>query len=82
MPGEPNEGLIAKAEGSAARLPEYVDSDWEDCQDLTARISHGFSFVWYRINVTFPDVVGGHSDLWTHSLAGGTGTVTFPKDEC
>jgi hypothetical protein len=42
-------------------LPEYDDSQWEVCANLTERISHGFSFVWYRVNVTFPDSVGGHT---------------------
>ncbi len=61
VPGEPNEGLISQGEGSPARLPDYDDSSWEVCHDLTARISHGFSFVWYRINVTLPETVGGHT---------------------
>jgi hypothetical protein len=61
VPGEPNEGLVAQGEGSPARLAEYDDSNWEECHDLTERLSHGFSFIWYRINVTFPDTVGGHT---------------------
>ena len=61
VPGEPNEGLISQAEGSPARLPDYDDSGWEVCHDLAARISHGFSFVWYRTNVTLPETVGGHT---------------------
>ncbi len=61
VPGGPNEGLIAQAEGSPARLPDYDDSGWEVCDDLPARISHGFSFVWYRIHVTLPETVRGHT---------------------
>ena len=41
VPGEPNDGLVAQAEGSPARLAEYDDSDWEECHDLTQRLSHG-----------------------------------------
>ncbi len=61
VPGEPNEGLVAQGEGSPARLAEYDDSNWEECHDLTERLSHGFTFIWYRINVTFPDSVWGHT---------------------
>ena len=60
VPGEPNEGLVSQIEGSPARLAEYDDSSWEICTDLAKWISHGFSFVWYRINVTFPETVDGH----------------------
>ena len=60
-PGEPNEGLISQREGSPARLSDYDDSTWEVCPDLAARISHGFTFAWYRINITFPETVGGHT---------------------
>ena len=60
VPGEPNEGLISQLEGSSARLPDYDDSNWEVCTDLGKWVSHGFSFVWYRINVTFPEAVDGH----------------------
>ena len=60
VPGEPNEGLVSQLEGSPARLADYDDSGWEVCNDLGKWVSHGFSFVWYRINVTFPDPVEGH----------------------
>ena len=60
VPGEPNEGLVSQLEGSPARLADYDDSGWEVCNDLGKWVSHGFSFVWYRINVTFPDTVEGH----------------------
>ena len=60
VPGEPNEGLVSQLEGSPARLADYDDSGWEVCNDLGKWVSHGFSFVWYRINVTFPATVEGH----------------------
>ena len=59
VPGEPNEGLVSQLEGSPARLADYDDSEWGVCNDLGKWVSHGFSFVWYRINVTFPDTVEG-----------------------
>ena len=60
VPGESNEGLVTQLEGSPARLPGYDDSSWEACGDLTSRISHGFTFVWYRINITLPESVECH----------------------
>ncbi len=60
VPGEPNEGLLSQSEGSPARLPDYDDSGWEVCDDLPQRISHGFSFVWYRTKITIPETVAGH----------------------
>ena len=54
VPGQPNEGLLEQAQGSPARLADYDDSGWEVCTDLTQRVSNGFSFMWYRINVTLP----------------------------
>ena len=57
----PTKVLWLKEEAVPARLPEYDDSGWEECHDLAERISHGFTFVWYRIKVTFPDTVGGHT---------------------
>src|SRR5262245_32957394 len=60
VPGQLNEGLVAQAAGSPARLADYDDTAWEICRDLTARMSHGFSFMWYRIRVTFPQEVDGH----------------------
>src|SRR5262249_10516751 len=59
IPGQPNEGLIAQAEGSPARLPDYDDSAWEVCHDITPGRSHGFTFAWYRIKVTLPETVQG-----------------------
>ncbi len=60
VPGEPNEGLVSQLEGSPARLPDYDDSGWETCEDLGKWVSRGFSFVWYRISLTFPETVEGH----------------------
>ena len=68
VPGEPNEGLVAQLEGSPARLPDYDDSGWEVCQDLGKWITHGFSFVWYRINLTFPESVEGHPTTGVRAL--------------
>ena len=60
VPGQPNEGLLEQSQGSPARLADYDDSGWEVCTDMTQRVSQGFSFVWYRINVTLPETVDGH----------------------
>ena len=59
VPGQPNEGLVEQAEGSPARLADYDDSSWEVCTDLGGRMSHGFSFMWYRVNVTLPESIEG-----------------------
>jgi hypothetical protein len=59
VPGEPNQGLIAEAEGSPARLPEYDDSGWEVCQDLRLRVSKGFTFAWWRITIEVPESLEG-----------------------
>jgi hypothetical protein len=59
IPGQPNEGLVSQAEGSPARLPDYDDSGWEICHDITPGRSHGFTFAWYRIKVTLPETVQG-----------------------
>ena len=61
VPGEPNEGLVSQLEGSPARLPDYDDSGWEVCRDLTKWISHGFTFAWYRTKIVLPQTVGGHT---------------------
>ena len=60
VPGQPNEGLVEQIEGSPARLPDYDDSGWAVCEDLSERNSHGFSFMWYRIKITLPREVNGH----------------------
>ncbi len=60
VPGEVNEGLVEQSAGSPARLPDYDDSGWAICYDLPERVSHGFSFVWYRAAITIPETVNGH----------------------
>ena len=59
-PGEPNQGLVAEGPGSPARLPDYDDSQWETLTDLPQRNSGGFTFVWYRTQITIPETVEGH----------------------
>ena len=59
VPGQPNEGLVSQLAGSPARLPDYDDSKWQVCNDLTQWHSKGFTFAWYRITVTLPATVGG-----------------------
>ena len=61
VPGEPNEGLVAQLEGSGARLPDYDDSDWDECHDLTKWYSRGVAFAWYRLRLTLPETVNGRS---------------------
>ena len=68
VPGEPNEGLVSKLEGSPARLADYDDSGWEVREDLTRFHSSGFTFAWYRIKVTFPQSVGGRGTGGTRCL--------------
>jgi hypothetical protein len=68
VPGQPNEGLVSQAVGSPARLPDYDDSRWEVCQDITAGRSHGFTFAWYRITVTLPETVQGRNVRGTRLL--------------
>ena len=59
VPGEPNEGLVSRLEGSPARLADYDDSGWETGIDLTAWVSRGLTFAWYRTKITIPRSVGG-----------------------
>ena len=68
VPGEPNEGLVALSEGSPARLTDYDDSDWDVCDDLAEWRSHGLSFIWYRIEITIPESVGGNDVRGTRCL--------------
>jgi hypothetical protein len=58
-PGEPNEGLVARAGDSPARLADYDDSGWETCENIQESRSSGFTFGWYRISVTVPEQVQG-----------------------
>jgi gluconolactonase len=59
VPGEPNEGFVSQIAGSPARLPDYDDSGWGVCHDLTQGQSRGFTFAWYRITVRLPEMVQG-----------------------
>ena len=59
VPGEPNEGLVSRLEGSPARLADYDDSGWETGIDLTAWVSRGLTFAWYRTKITLPQTVHG-----------------------
>ena len=74
IPGEANYGLGERAEGSPCRLPDYDDSGWEVCADTSAWARFGgdyvtgFSFVWYRINITIPETVGGRDARRTRLL--------------
>ena len=62
IPGAENGGLVAESVGgSPARLPDYDDTGWEICDDLPARVSGGFTFVWYRTTITVPEIISGQS---------------------
>ena len=68
VPGEPNQGLVALSEGSPARLPDYDDSQWERCEDVADWRAHGLAFIWYRIEITIPDSIGGRNVVGTQCL--------------
>jgi hypothetical protein len=59
IPGQPNEGLQSQAVGSPVIRPDYDDTAWEVCPDLTRSLSHGFTCAWYRITVTLPATING-----------------------
>ncbi len=59
VPGEPNQGLVAELLASPARLPDYDDSWWEMDADFQERLSVGFTFAWYRLQVKVPAQVKG-----------------------
>lgn len=59
VPGEPNQGLVAEILGSPARMVEYDDSAWDKDVDIQDRLSVGFTFAWYRLKFTMPEVVKG-----------------------
>ena len=59
VPGEDNEGLVARLSGSPARLVDYDDSGWEVCENIQVGRSSGLTFGWFRITVTLPDQVHG-----------------------
>ena len=68
VPGEPNEGLVARISGSPARLADYDDSGWEVTDDISQWRSDGLTFIWYRITITLPETVGGHDIRGTNCL--------------
>ncbi len=74
VPGDPNDGLVLRSEGSPARLADYDDSSWAVSSDISAWASigasyvTGFSIVWYRINITLPESVGGRATSRTRLL--------------
>ena len=68
VPGEPNEGLVARLADSPARLAEYDDSDWEVTDDIAEWHSRGLTFAWYRIRLTLPETVDGHEVRGTRCL--------------
>ena len=59
VPKEPNQGLVAEAEGSNARLPDYDDSTWDVCENLWEGVSKGFTFGWFRTSIELPDAIDG-----------------------
>ncbi|MFQ6026204.1 MAG: hypothetical protein ACE5Q6_01675 [Dehalococcoidia bacterium] len=61
VPGEPNEGLVAQLPSSPARLEDYDDSSWDDCDNVRASLSTGFTFAWWRITVDLPEQIDGVS---------------------
>jgi len=61
VPGEPNEGLVARLEASPARLADYDDSTWEVCENIREPRSSGFTFAWWRIAVELPAEADGVS---------------------
>ena len=59
VPGQANEGLVARILASPARLADHDDSGWETCANVRESRSVGFTFAWYRITVEVPERVGG-----------------------
>ena len=59
VPGEPNQGLVAEIEASPARLADYDDSLWEQCDNVGEVVSTGFTFAWWRIAVELPEAIEG-----------------------
>ena len=59
VPGKPNQGLEAELMGSPARTVDYDDSQWEKDVDIQERLSKGFTFAWYRLEVTTPNEIKG-----------------------
>lgn len=79
VPGESNEGLVARLEDSPARLADYDDSSWEECTNIRRSLSQGFTFAWYRITVELPKEINGvdlaGSRLWFETNVDNYGEV-------
>jgi hypothetical protein len=58
VPGEANEGLVARILASPARLADYDDSGWSTWSNIRESQSVGFTFAWYRITVELPERIG------------------------
>ena len=59
VPGEPNEGLVARLKACPQRLADFDDASWEVCPNIRESISEGFTFGWYRIAVELPAQIDG-----------------------
>ena len=58
--GNPTRACWNRRKAAQPGLRTMMIPGGEVCTDLTQRVSHGFSFMWYRINVTLPETVEGH----------------------
>ena len=59
VPGESNEGLVARLAGRPARLVDYDDSGWDVCANVRPSRSTGFTFGWLRIAIHVPERLDG-----------------------
>ena len=59
VPGEPNEGLVSQMLGSPALDADFDDSGWEECTNVRASRSVGFTFGWWRVTVQLPESIDG-----------------------
>lgn len=59
IPGQSNQGLVAEAAESPARLPDYDDSNWDVCDNLRSYVSTGFAFGWWRTTIEIPEKLDG-----------------------
>ncbi len=59
MPGESNEGLVSQILASPARLADFDDSGWEECSNIRASRSVGFTFGRWRVTLQVPETVDG-----------------------
>ena len=61
VPGEPNEGLVSQMLASPALDADFDDSGWEECNNVRASRSVGFTFGWWRCTVQLPENIDGVS---------------------